>query len=484
MRFSDLIKDVQCLEVNWDDSREIKGVAYDSRRVEQGFLFVALPGIKSDGAKFIGEAVSRGAVGVVAQTAVAVPPGVVYVRVESARRALAELAAKFYNWPARELQVVGVTGTSGKTTTAYLVQHLLGKSNCGMIGTVVYDTLARRQEAERTSPESAELQALFREIVMAGGKSVVMEVSSHALSQRRVDCIDFDVGVFTNLSREHLDYHITLENYCAAKAQLFRGLGTLAKKSTAVYNDDDPWSKSVAAHVGPQVRHLSFGFKPTAAVRAEELVLSLSASSFKLITPWGATRVELPLLGRFNVYNALAACAAGGALGLTPAAMAEQLSLFRSVPGRLERIANDRGVHVFVDYAHKPDALENVLKTLREVVPARILLVFGCGGERDVGKRPLMGAIAAKLADYTILTSDNPRDEDAEAIVQDIREGFRTSTNYETLLDRREALSKVLRLARPGDVVVVAGKGHENYQLIGGRKLPFDDAAILRQLLA
>ncbi|MBN1268072.1 MAG: UDP-N-acetylmuramoyl-L-alanyl-D-glutamate--2,6-diaminopimelate ligase, partial [Kiritimatiellae bacterium] len=351
------------------------------------------------------------------------------------------------------------------------------------IGTVRYEIGDRLIPAGRTTPEAPELQAMMDQMVQAGCQSVVMEVSSHALDQKRVWGIDFDVGVFTNLTQDHLDYHETMENYFAAKARLFHGLGQAEKLATAAINIDDPWGQQLAGINGFKVDTLTFGVHPGARVRAEDCELSPDGSSFSLRSPWGDARVNLSLLGRFNISNALAAVSACGALGIDPRLMADVLAGIQSVPGRLEAIPNRRGLKVFVDYAHTDDALKNVLTTLREITPGRILLVFGCGGNRDRTKRPRMGAVAARLADYSVVTNDNPREEDPAEIARAVVEGFGEQTHYEVLLNREEAIARAVRMAQFGDVVLIAGKGHENYQEFAHTVVPFDDREVARSLL-
>lgn len=484
MKIEDLLQVVQSHAVRGGRQADITGIACDSRRVKPGSLFVAVPGTHEDGARYIEDALRRGAVAVMSQAPVAVPSGVAWIGVEDPRRALAEISCAFYGHPASQLQVAGITGTNGKTTTAFMLRDLLRAAGRtpGMIGTVQYEIGDRCIPANRTTPESVDVQHMLEQMLRSGCRSAVLEVSSHALDQKRVWGIDFDVGVFTNLSRDHLDYHETMERYFAAKALLFRGLGQMAKPACAVINLDDPWGQQLAG-MGGACPVWTYGMHAAAAVVAEEIELGPHGSSFRARTPWGAADIRLRLMGRYNVHNALAALTAGGAMGLTLDTMIPALEAFMSAPGRMEPVPNDRGLHVFVDYAHTADALANACATLREISPRRLIVMFGCGGNRDRGKRPLMAAAAAAEADLTIVTNDNPRSEDPAAIAAAIVAGFPAGTRYEIVLDREEAIARALTVAQPGDTVLLAGKGHENYQEFARTVSPFDDREIARRHL-
>jgi UDP-N-acetylmuramoyl-L-alanyl-D-glutamate--2,6-diaminopimelate ligase len=405
------------------------------------------------------------------------------IRVSDARKALSQLSCIFNGNPSGKLKIAGVTGTNGKTTTAYMIRNMLRDhgSSPGLISTVEYEIGTRVIPARRTTPEAPLLQSMLAQMVTSGCKSAVMEVSSHALDQKRVFGIDYDVAVFTNLTRDHLDYHKTMENYFEAKSLLFLELGKLEKRATAVINADDPWGQKLI-NMPLHADILTYGLGSNAMICAEDIRLKPEGSAFNAITPWGRAAIHTRLLGRFNVYNALAAIAAGGAFGITLDTITRQLSEMVSVSGRLEEIPTDKGFQVFVDYAHTDDALENVLKTLREITPKRLLLVFGCGGHRDKTKRPLMGKVASVLADYSIITSDNPRNEEPSAIIAQVREGF-GSANFETCEDRAEAIRKALEMAEPGDVVLIAGKGHENFQEFANTTIAFDDRQVAKRYL-
>ncbi|OQA24559.1 MAG: UDP-N-acetylmuramoyl-L-alanyl-D-glutamate--2,6-diaminopimelate ligase [Verrucomicrobia bacterium ADurb.Bin345] len=485
MRLEYITKMVQPVTVKGPQSCEIEGLAYDSRQVRPGYLFVALHGHRQEGADFIADALKRGAVAVVADSDRWTGRNVTTIVVKDTRQALAEIACAFYEEPSSRLQMIGITGTNGKTTTSFMARDILNAAGrpAGLIGTIRYEIGQRSIPAARTTPEAPDIQAMLDRMLKAGCRSAVMEVSSHGLDQKRVWGIDYDVGVFTNLTQDHLDYHETMEKYFAAKTQLFRGLGQMEKRAHAVINMDDPWGMQLANTNGFSARLITFGLHPTAMVMAEDVQLAPDHSTFRLVTPWGSTPVRLKLPGGFNVSNALAAAAATAVLGVEIPVIAQALEKTDPVPGRLERIPTDRGFQVFVDYAHTPDALENVLTTLRSLTRGRLIVVFGCGGSRDRGKRPLMGGAAAQLADHTVLTSDNPRNEDPAAIIAEIEAGMTGNASYDTEVDREKAIFRALSMAKAGDLVVVAGKGHENCQEFADTVVPFDDREVVRRLL-
>lgn len=476
---------VQPITVNGNLNVDIKGIAYDSRRVKPGTLFVAVKGEHYDGNQFVDEAIERGAVAVVSERKELIRKDAVHIHVHSARQALAELACAFYGNPSRKLELVGITGTNGKTTTAYMVRAIFEEDgrNPGLISTVSYDIGKRSIPASRTTPESLDLQAMLNEMVREGCRSAVMEVSSHALVQKRVWGVDFDVGVFTNLTQDHLDYHDSMEQYFAAKALLFRGLGQMEKDAVAVINLDNEWGLRLANTGGSWAREITFGEHPSAMVRARDVVMDDYGCRFTVDSPWGEADLELPTLGRFSVSNALAAlsvcCERGVGLDVVKRAFAR----FRPVPGRLEEIPNDRNLRVFVDYAHTPEALQCVLETLRNVAHGRIVTVFGCGGNRDKEKRALMGVVVSKYSDYSVITSDNPRKEDPLQIIDQIKAGYGDESEYEIREDRETAIECALRIAEEGDIVLIAGKGHENYQEFADTIVPFDDREIARNSL-
>ena len=485
MRLESITKLITPLMVRGPVTFDIEGIAYDSRQVKKNFLFVALRGQHDDGTRFIDDALRRGAVAVVSEQDQWPRRDIAHIHVEDARLALAEIACAFYDRPSDRIELIGITGTNGKTTTSFMCREILRAAgrHPGLIGTVRYELGERIIPASRTTPEAPDIQFMLDTMVRSGCRSAVMEVSSHALDQKRVYGTDFDVGVFTNLTRDHLDYHGTMPRYFSAKTQLFRSLGQLNKRATAVINLDDPWGQQLAAINGSHATLATYGLHPSADFRAEEIELAGEGTRFLLRAPWGSEDIELPLMGRYNVSNALAAIAACHALGVDRRFLAPALAHLSPVPGRLERIPNPHGILAFVDYAHTDDALTNVLTTLREVRKRRLIVVFGCGGDRDRSKRPLMGAVATALADQVIVTSDNPRSEDPAAIIAEIMAGVGHAPHVQAVVDREQAIARAAALAQPGDLLLVAGKGHENYQEIGKTVAPFDDREVLHRYL-
>jgi len=454
---------------------EISGLAYDNRAVTPGAMFFCVPGLRRDGHDFAADAVARGAVALVAQRPLGL--GVPEVIVADVRAAMAPAAARFYGDPTRRLTVAGVTGTNGKTTTAFLIRALLeaDRRQTGLLGTVRSVIGGTEYPVQRTTPEAIDLQRTFRQMLEAGDVACAMEVSSHALELRRADAIHFAVAVFTNLTQDHLDFHATMEDYFLAKRRLFHD----AAPAHAVINVDDSYGARLAAEL-PEAT--TFALDTDATFRATEVVTGLHGSRFIVTGPDGETEVSSPLRGRFNVYNVLGAFAAARMLGVGPDAILPAVAGAELVPGRFQPVEEGQGFAVLVDYAHTPDSLANVLQAARELTSGRLHVVFGCGGDRDRGKRPLMGQIARRLADRVIVTSDNPRSEDPEAIIDEILAGC--GTDVEHLVDRREAIELAIAAADPGDVVVIAGKGHEQGQeFAAGRKIPFDDATVAREVL-
>jgi UDP-N-acetylmuramoyl-L-alanyl-D-glutamate--2,6-diaminopimelate ligase len=451
---------------------EVSGLAYSSRSVVPGTLFFCVPGFRADGHDFAPEAVGRGAVALVCQRPLGL--GVPEVIVDDVRAAMGPAAARFYGDPTAELDVVGVTGTNGKTTTAFLVRHLLeaGGRQTGLLGTVKRVVGGVEEEVERTTPEAIDLQATFRAMLAGGDRACAMEVSSHALELGRVAGIRFACRVFTNLTQDHLDFHETMEAYFVAKRRLFEDPGL------SVVNVDDEYGRRIAA----EVECVTFGVEREADYRARDIEFDLMGSRFVCETPDGELRLSSPLPGLFNVQNVLGAVAAARSLGVPAEAIVAALPSFGRVPGRFEPVDEGQDFGVLVDYAHTPEALENVLVAAREVTRGRLHVVFGAGGDRDRGKRPLMGEAARRLADRVLVTSDNPRSEEPEAIVDAIMEGAGPDAERET--DRRRAIARAIDTAEPGDVVVIAGKGHEQGQEFeNGRKEPFDDVSEARAAL-
>jgi UDP-N-acetylmuramoyl-L-alanyl-D-glutamate--2,6-diaminopimelate ligase len=470
----------------------VTGVAYDSRKVTPGSLFVAVPGLRQDGRRYIRDALERGATAVVLEgDDVLADSAIGRVVVPSSREALARVADAYFGHPSRGLLVVGITGTNGKTTTSLLVDALLqaGGRETGLIGTIQYRIGAESRTAGQTTPEAVELQSLLAEMVDNGVSGVAMEVSSHALALHRVDGVEFDVAVFTNLTQDHLDFHLTFEAYRAAKARLFALLAAGAKRCrTAVINRDDQAGRSMVA--GLPLAVITFGLAGGNDVKPRWFVSGFEGIKMDVDTPRGTVRIESPLVGEHNVMNLLAAVGVGLALRMDPHAIGQALGRVTAVPGRFERVEAGQPFLVAVDYAHTPDALERVLTTARKLAGAggRLGVVFGCGGDRDRGKRPLMGEIAARLADRVWVTSDNPRSERPEAIIAEIVAGIPLAgadpLRHATNPDRKSAIRDALDWARAGDVVIIAGKGHETYQIIGSEVLSFDDREVARAVLA
>jgi UDP-N-acetylmuramoyl-L-alanyl-D-glutamate--2,6-diaminopimelate ligase len=452
---------------------EITALAYDTRAVRRGTLFFCVPGFTRDGHDFAPDAIARGAAALVVERPLGL--GVPEVVVRDVRAAMAPAAARLAGDPTARLAVAGITGTSGKTTSAYLLRALLEAAGrpTGLLGTVAAVVGGAEQAAARTTPEAIDLQRTFAEMLDAGDEAVVMEVSSHALALHRADAIHWDVAIFTNLTPEHLDFHADMEAYFLAKRRLFE-----AGPRAAIVNVDDPWGARLAAEHAEALR---IGLdSPEAQVRGEVLELTAAGSRFRV----DGLELRTALPGRFNVLNALGAVAAARALGVGDATIARALPHAGRVPGRLEAVDEGQPFAVFVDYAHKPDALEAVLRTARTMTDGRLLVVVGAGGDRDRAKRPVMGRVAAELADHVVLTSDNPRSEDPEAILAQVAAGAEGHDGVELVVDRREAIGRAVAAAGPGDVVVVAGKGHETYQeLAGGVRVPFDDVAVAREVL-
>ena len=464
--------------------QSITGIAYDSRSVQPGQVFVALKGVHADGAAFARQAVERGAIAVVAEQPLP-DLGAPVLHVTDARLALAELSADFYGHPSERMRVVGITGTNGKTTTAHLVASIFEAANmkCGVIGTVAHRVGDEVRESSHTTPEAPDVQQLLHEMVDRGCVACVMEVSSHALALRRVDGTAFSAGVFTNLTRDHLDFHNDMEEYFQAKRRLFE---MLPAGAPALINVDDPRG---AAVVEASARPVTFAINRAADITPGPLSFSIDGLEFDIRTPRGTLRVRSKLVGRPNVYNILAAASTAVALDLPFDAIEKGLQALDAVPGRFEVVSSSKdGITVVVDYAHTDDALRNLLETARPLARARVITLFGCGGERDRTKRPLMGAVASRLSDVLVVTSDNPRHEDPRRIIEEIQRGITPDTRKEgaelfAIADRRAAIAKAIEVARPGDMVLLAGKGHEKYQVLGDEQLPFDDVAIAREML-
>ena len=461
----------------------VTDVTHDSRRVRPGSLFVAITGLHHDGNTFADAALEAGAAGVVSERERPEQFAGAWLRVEDARRALPRAAAIVFGRPSEWLRLVGVTGTNGKTTTAYLVDRIVREEEgtSALLGTVTYTVGRRAIKAERTTPEAADVQRLLREAINEGCYTAVMEVSSHAIELGRVDNLRFEVAAFTNLSQDHLDFHGTMEEYYRAKRRLFEG-SVGPRPRWAVVNSDDEYGRRLASELdGPLLR---FGRDRSADVRAERFELSLDGLRLDASTPIGPVEIRSPLVGRPYVYNIMTAMSVGLALGFSLETIARALEGCAGAPGRFERVANTGGFAVVVDYAHSDDALRKVLETARELTRGRVITLFGCGGDRDRTKRAPMGEAAGSGSDLAILTSDNPRSEDPMQIIADAEAGLKaTGREYLVVADRREAIHRAIAEAREGDVVVLAGKGHEDYQIFADRTIHFDDREVAREAL-
>ncbi len=482
MKLSEVLKGIEEIEVRGDLEIDVPSIAYDSRKVENGGMFVAIVGFKMDGHNYIESAIQSGAKIIAMQEgaydAGMIPEGITVVFSKDTRKFLPMVACNFYGNPTRELKVVGVTGTKGKTTTTYMIKSILehaGKK-VGLIGTIANYVGDKCYESERTSPESLDLQRMFREMVNNKCDVAVMEVSSHSLVLDRVWGIDFDIGVFTNLTQDHLDFHKTFDNYLAAKAKLF----TMCKEGFV--NCDDMYAKKLMDMATCPIT--TYGIDNNPFVSARDIIITNSYSDFKMPFNKVIQRIKVDIPGRFTVYNALAAICVSIRLG---AGVEDVLAGLENVkvPGRSEVVPTTRNFTVIVDYAHTPDSLENILKASKVYTKGKIICVFGCGGDRDTAKRPMMGEIAGKLAGYTVITSDNPRSEKPEEIIRQIEEGMKkTNGKYKVIVDRKKAIEHALRKAEKGDLILIAGKGHETYQEINGEKHHFDDREVVKELVA
>lgn len=487
MTVNQLVKLMNQGRVVGDGNVAVTGIQHDSRQVEKGDLFCAIPGFRTDGHFYCQEAKTRGAAAFLVEREDAIPPGWPGIVVDNARLALAAVADIFYGHPSGRLWMVGVTGTNGKTTTTHLVRAVLEGSDipCGLTGTLHTLIGAESFKVVRTTPEAPDLERILRHMADRGMRAAVMEVSSHALALSRVDGVDYDVGVFTNLTQDHLDFHKDFESYFRAKALLFERLGDGLNKGprAAVINGDDPYAgrfKDVT-----QVPVVTYGLGEGVDVRATQLQITSRGAQFLATFPSGVQQpVSFGMPGRFNVLNALAAMTVGHVYGLRPDTMAEALARYKGVPGRFERIDEGQPFSVIVDYAHTPDGLANALSTAREFAIGKIGVVFGAGGDRDRGKRPLMGEMAGKYSDWTVLTADNPRSEDPMDIIHEIETGIQAvGGRWQVELDRERAIKLAINQAQPGDVVLIVGKGHETYQIYRDGTIHFDDREVARQVL-
>ena len=503
MKLNDLLKAIEDKEVIGDRSLEVSRVAYNSKDVVENSLFVAIKGSKADGHSFINEAISKGARAVVVEQLPEDIKDVTVILTHDTRLALAKIAARFYNDPSSDLVLVGITGTNGKTTTAYLVESIFKEAGLktGIIGTISYRYGGKSIPASMTTPESLDIQRILTEMAEDGVTHVVMEVSSHALDLKRVESLHFNAGLFTNLTQDHLDYHQTMEHYFKSKAILFNRL--LPKEgnkggSHAILNGDDSYSKTLSENATQNI--IRYGVKNKADVFPVDTLLTLDGISAEINTPGGNLRIKSPLIGEFNLYNILAAISVGISQNIPLEDIKRGIERLDSVPGRFERIESKEGIGIIIDYAHTGDALKRTLETIRGLSKGRIITVFGCGGDRDRLKRPIMGAISGKYSDLSIITSDNPRTEDPDTIIEEIKEGMKGSgareyhrtdstgnfsqKGYSTIVERLEAIRFAIDTAKPRDTVLIAGKGHEDYQIVGDKRTPFDDRKEARNAIA
>lgn len=500
MRLSELLKSLPEAEVEGNTDLEVSHLAYDSRKVKEKGLFAAILGHKTDGHGFIDQAIMKGAqVVVIEKEGYSVPPSITLIKVKNSRQALSRLSACFFGYPAERLHLIGITGTNGKTTTSYLVESILKTAgfSVGVLGTIYYRYGSKVQAAPVTTPESLDLQRLLADMVEEKITHVVMEVSSHALDQGRLGDICFEQAVFTNLSQDHLDYHRDMEEYFQAKTGLFYHHLKAGPGGVAIINRDDPYGQRLWEEwKGPKQ---DFGLEKQAAYFPLEVHSDLEGVRGKIQTVQGTYAVKSSLIGQYNMYNILAAWAVGEGFLLPGEIIRKGIESLNRVPGRMELVPNNQGLTVLVDYSHTPEALRQALLSLKRVSQGKILTVFGCGGDRDPHKRPLMGGVAGELSDLTVVTSDNPRSEDPDKIIEDIEQGLKkhylpcldwkelkqipSSPGYVLLPDRREAIALAVGLAKPGDNVLIAGKGHETYQILGTKIIDFDDREEARKAL-
>jgi UDP-N-acetylmuramoyl-L-alanyl-D-glutamate--2,6-diaminopimelate ligase len=481
MKLRDLIQHLDKPVTSGSLDVEIKGLTYDSRKAKKGAAFFALRGTKVDGHDFIAKAMEDNVSAIFAEIAPPADCEVPWIHVKNTRSALADASADFFENPSEKLIMGGVTGTNGKTTTAFLLHHLLNHAQlrCGLLGTVVYDVGGQLRAATHTTPESLELQGLLADMVKNGCRAAAMEVSSHALDQNRAHRVNFKAAIFSNLTQDHLDFHGTMEKYFEAKAKLF-AIVAANPKGKLIINVDDKWGRLLVDRHKDHPGLLTYGFAATAAYRIGNPRYELTGTTDELDHKGRSLLVRTPLIGQFNVYNSIAALAAADAMGCNLRDSVRAMAVAPQIPGRMERVSPDNSkFHVFVDYAHTPDGLINALGTARALRPERIVTVFGCGGDRDRTKRPLMAKAVEEQSDVCILTSDNPRTEDPERIMDDAAKGF-ARKNFVRITDRKEAIWQAIQNAKPGDIIVIAGKGHETYQDIQGVKHPFDDRKVAK----
>ncbi|NGX43025.1 MAG: UDP-N-acetylmuramoyl-L-alanyl-D-glutamate--2,6-diaminopimelate ligase [Chlamydiae bacterium] len=486
MKLKKLLKDIPILEVRGPKEVEITGVCANSKFLAPGNLFVAKKGRTVEGAQYIPEAIAAGAVAILTDIFDPTLKNVTQIIHPDVSKIEGLIAAQYNQFPSEELLMVAITGTNGKTTTSFLIKHLLGKyyGPCGLIGTIEYIIGEHRYRATHTTPDVSINYKLLREMINEGCSSAIMEVTSHALDQGRVSGIQYDVVIFTNLTPEHLDYHSSMDEYCQVKNKIFRDLNPDKKKKgyqkTAIVNADDPYHKKILQ--GCRVPVVTYGIDSVADLQATDIRLNAGGTKYLLRYQDEVYPIKLPLIGRFNVYNSLATIACGISQGIPLENISKIIRSFPPVPGRLELVPNKLGLNIYVDFAHTPDALANALKTLRELNSGRIITLFGCGGDRDRLKRPNMAEVCEQFSDICVVTTDNPRSEDPEAIISDITKGFQKASSYVVEIDRRTAMEKTLHLATPEDIILIAGRGHEPYQTFPHHTLEFDDRKVATEI--
>ena len=481
MELKKIIQNCKIVNTTGELNRDIASIEFDSRKANSSTLFVCIKGYSVDGHSFIQNAYNQGTRSFLIQDDVEMLEDCTYIKVENTREAMATVSANLNDNPTNKLKVIGVTGTNGKTSISTFLKELLtlNNSKVGLVGTISIDNGKEIIESKNTTPESADLQKHFKTMLESGYDYCAMEVSSHSLILNRVDATEFKIGLFTNLTPDHLDFHKDLDDYRNAKELLFH------KTTDAnIINIDDEGGKVIANNIKDLKTPLyTYGIDNKADFMAKDIKINASGTSYTLVTPTYEADIFIPVPGKFTVYNTLAVIAGCYVLNIPISIIQEGLANTKGVPGRFETVQNDKGIHVIVDYAHTPDALENVINTARGFATNKIITVFGCGGDRDNTKRPLMGKIASELSDISILTSDNPRTEDPNNIINDVLKGMSSSTNFKVILDRREAIKRAIEIAEKEDIILIAGKGHEDYQIIGTEKIHFDDKEVAREFL-
>jgi UDP-N-acetylmuramoyl-L-alanyl-D-glutamate--2,6-diaminopimelate ligase len=483
MKLNHLLKGVRPVTIKGERYLDIENISYNSKQLKHSGLFFAIEGKNCNGYDFIDEAIERGAVSIAAEKDFVTYKSITKVIVEDIRKACALIAANFYSHPSQRVETAGITGTNGKTTTLYLIAAIMRYSgcNCGMIGTINYRIGERLIPAVNTTPSPIMLQMFLREMEMSGITNCVMEVSSHALDQNRVDAIEFNKAIFTNLTSEHLDYHKDMKEYFNAKSKLF---SMLKQGAVAIINSDDNYGRLLIREHKNRV--LTYGINNKSDVKAFDIDISCKGASFKVETPKQVFDIKTDLIGVYNIYNILAAISFAYSTGLKPSDIQEAIRGFKGVPGRLQRVeaCGNKGFSVFIDYAHTDDALLNVLSALKEIAKGVIIVVFGCGGDRDRKKRPGMAKVAAEFADYVVITSDNPRSEDPERIIDDVAQGLpKDFKNYRICIDRKKAIEYAISMVKSNDMILIAGKGHESYQVFKDTTIPFDDKKVAEEIL-